>query len=296
MVHSPLQRAMLLSIVAAIITITLKFGAWKLTGSIGLFSDAIESLVNLAAAVLGFVLLGLAALPADDNHPFGHEKAEYFSSGAEGMFILFAAIAISWQAIKSFLQPTPVGTLDIGMLLSLVATGVNGVAAWWLLRVAHREKSLAVEADAQHLLTDVWTSIGVLLALGLLLIFPQAHWIDPLIALIVALNIVRTGISLMMRSIDGLMDVQLPAEEFSAIENALKEIMPTLASIQALRTRRAGTRRFVEFNLLLPGHWQVNQSHDLCDELENAVRAIYPDTDIVIHVEPADAHSALLSS
>lgn len=287
-IHSRVQRAMLLSMVAALITMALKFSAWKLTGSVSLFSDAMESLVNLAAAVLGFILLGLAAQPADDNHPFGHEKAEYFSSGAEGMLILMAAAAIAWAAIKGFLHPAAIGKLDIGMLLSLAATGVNALAAGWLLRVAHQEESLAVEADARHLLTDVWTSLGILLALGLLLIFPGAWWLDPLIALVVALNIVRTGVSLMMRSINGLMDVQLPAEELEKIDAVLRAQLPALADIQALRTRRAGPRRFVEFNLLLPGNWLVHQSHHLCDELETAVRALYPDTDIVIHVEPVE--------
>lgn len=287
-IRSRVQRAMLLSMAAALITMALKFAAWKLTGSVGLYSDAVESLVNLAAAVLGFILLGLAAQPADESHPFGHEKAEYFSSGAEGMMILFAAGAIAWQAVQNFLTPTEIGKLDIGLLLSLAATAVNGVASWWLMRVAHAEKSLAVEADAHHLLTDVWTSVGVLLALGLLLIFPSAWWLDPLIALAVALNIVRTGISLMRRSIDGLMDMQLPADELSQIEKSLHAVLPLTASITGMRTRQAGQRRFVEFNLLVPGEWPVRQSHELCDALEAAVRAEFADSDILIHVEPVE--------
>lgn len=287
-IRSRVQRVMLLSMAAALITMALKFGAWWLTGSVGLFSDAVESLVNLAAAVLGFILLGLAAQPADDNHPFGHEKAEYFSSGAEGMLILVAAAAIAWEAIRNFITPPVIGKLDTGLLLSLAATAVNGAAAWWLMRVAHEEKSLAVEADAKHLLTDVWTSVGVLLALGLLLVFPTAWWLDPLIALVVALNIVRTGIDLMRRSVDGLMDMQLPPEEFRRIEEKLLQSLPPQTAINALRTRQAGPRRFVEFNLLVPGRWPVQQSHELCDALEASLRHEFKDSDILIHVEPAE--------
>lgn len=283
---SRVQRAMLVSMAAAIATIVLKFGAYFMTGSVGLYSDAVESFVNLAAAVLGFVLLGVAAAPADDEHPFGHEKAEFFASGAEGMLILFAAVAIAWSAINRLIAPEPVAKLDYGLLLSLAATLVNAVAAWWLMKVAHAEKSIAVEADAHHLLTDVWTSVGILLALALLLVFPSAWWLDPLVALAVALNIVRTGVKLMMRSVDVLMDVQLPPDEFRRVDDALQQQLPPQAVIEGLRTRHAGHRRFVEFNLLLPGEWTVVQSHDLCDALEDAVRAEFPSTEIVIHVEP----------
>lgn len=284
---SRVQRAMLVSVAAALATIVLKFGAYFMTGSVGLYSDAMESFVNLAAAVLGFVLLGIAAAPADDQHPFGHEKAEFFASGAEGMLILFAAVAIAWSAINRLLAPEPVARMDVGLLLSLASTLVNAAAAWWLMKVAHAEKSIAVEADAHHLLTDVWTSVGVLLALALLLVFPQAWWLDPLVALAVALNIVRTGVKLMWRSVDVLMDVQLPPNEFRRVDDALRVHLPSSAAIQGLRTRYAGNRRFVEFNLLLPGEWSVTQSHDLCDALEEAVRAEFPATDVVIHVEPA---------
>ena len=283
---SRVQRAMLVSMAAAITTIVLKFGAYFMTGSVGLYSDAVESFVNLAAAVLGFVLLGVAAAPADDEHPFGHEKAEFFASGAEGMLILFAAVAIAWSAINRLIAPEPVAKLDYGLLLSLAATLVNAVAAWWLMKVAHAEKSIAVEADAHHLLTDVWTSVGILLALALMLVFPSAWWLDPLVALAVALNIVRTGVKLMMRSVDVLMDVQLPPDEFRRVDDALQQQLPPQAVIEGLRTRHAGHRRFVEFNLLLPGEWTVVQSHDLCDALEDAVRAEFPATEIVIHVEP----------
>lgn len=290
-IRSRVQRVMLLSMLAALVTMALKFLAWHLTGSVGLFSDALESLVNLAAALIGFILLGLAAQPADDNHPFGHEKAEYFASGAEGMMILIAALAIAWQAVRGFHAATPLTTLDIGLALSLVATAVNAAAAWWLLRVAHAEGSLAVEADAKHLLTDVWTSVGVVLALGLLFIFPQAQWLDPLIALLVALNIMRTAFELMQRSVDGLMDKQLPAKELAQIETALQENLPAQTAYTALRTRQAGARRFVEFNLLVPGQWPVRQSHQLCDALEAALRKLARETDITIHVEPVEEKS-----
>ncbi len=286
-IRSRVQRAMLVSVAAALVTMALKFSAWHMTGSVGLLSDALESLVNLAAALLGFILLGLAARPADDDHPFGHEKAEYFASGAEGMMILIAALTIAWQAIQGFIAPHPLAQLDTGLLLALTATGVNAAAAIWLLRVARAEGSLAVEADAQHLLTDVWTSLGLLLALGLLLLFPAAWWLDPLIALAVAINIVRTGVNLMKRSVDGLMDMQLPPQEFNRIQARLAATLPADTMYSALRTRKAGNRRFVEFNLLVPGTWEVQHSHALCDELEAGIRQEFSDSDILIHVEPA---------
>lgn len=288
MIRSRVQRAMLLSMVAAIVTMALKFGAWGMTGSVGLLSDAMESLVNLTAAALGFVLLGLAAAPADEEHPFGHDKAEYFASGAEGMLILIAAISIGWQAIDGFLHPPTLQKLDFGLLLSLAATIVNGAAAMWLMRVAHQEGSLAVEADAQHLLTDVWTSMGVLVALGLLLVVPGAWWLDPLIALAVALNIVRTGVRLMHHSVNGLMDLQLPPEEFNRVDQQLRAALQAEASLTGLRTRKAGNRRFVEFTLFVPGAWTVHQSHDLCDELEATVRREFAEAEIIIHVEPSE--------
>lgn len=290
-IRSRVQRAMLLSIAAALATMALKFGAWLLTGSLGLLSDAMESLVNLTAAALGFFLLGFAALPADEDHPFGHDKAEYFASGAEGMLILVAAASIGWQAVQGFWQPPPLRQMDVGLLLSVIATAINGAAAWWLMRVAHREGSLAVEADAHHLLTDVWTSLGVLLALGLLLVFPTAWWLDPLIALAVALNIVRTGVHLMRHSVNGLMDQQLPPAEFRQIETRLQAALPATAAITGLRTRKAGVRRFVEFNLLVPGAWSVQQAHTLCDALEAAVRCDFAEAEILIHVEPDEQRS-----
>ncbi len=288
-IRSRVQRVMLLSMAAALITMALKFMAWKLTGSVGLYSDAVESLVNLAAAIIGFVLLGLAAQPADDKHPFGHEKAEYFASGAEGMMILLAAVAIAWKAIQGLLQPAAPEALNTGLLLSLLATGVNAAAAWHLMRVAHEEKSLAVEADAHHLLADVWTSVGVVAGLAVLLVFPQAYWLDALIALLVAANILRTAYELIRRSVDGLMDMQLPAEELTQINAALQAALPSGTASSGLRTRQAGKRRFIEFNLLVPGNWPVRQSHVLCDELEEALRRLFADSDVIIHVEPAEA-------
>jgi cation diffusion facilitator family transporter len=288
-IRSRVQRAMLLSMAAALLTMALKFGAWGLTDSVGLLSDAMESLVNLTAAGLGFLLLGLAAIPADEDHPFGHDKAEYFASGAEGMMILVAAFCIGWQALSGLLSPQPLRALDTGLLLSLAATGVNAGAALWLKRVAHAEGSLAVEADAAHLLTDVWTSVGVLLALGLLLVFPTAWWLDPVIALAVALNIVRTGFRLMRASVNGLMDLQLPPEEFHLIATRLQAALPAPTTLSRLRTRRAGNRRFVECVLHVPGSWSVQHAHRLCDELEAAVRREFPATEIQIHVEPGAA-------
>lgn len=285
-IHSRVQRAMLVAIAAALVTIALKLGAWALTGSLALYSDAVEGLVNLAAATLGFILLGLAAQPADAEHPYGHEKAEYFASGFEGLLILVAALAIGWQGVQGFITPTPLEHLDHGLLLSFLATLVNGGVALWLLRVGREEGSLAVEADARHLLTDVWTSAGMLATLLLLLVFPAAWWLDPLVALAVAFNIVRTGLHLLRHSVGALMDTQLPSDEFGRIEARLRSALPGPAVLDGLRTRKAGPRRFVEFNLLVPGGWTVHQSHQLCDCLEAAIRAEFPKVDIRIHVEP----------
>lgn len=294
-IHSRVQRAMLVSMAAALITITLKFWAWGLTDSVGLFSDAVESLVNLAAAMLGFVLLGLAAQPADAEHPYGHEKAEYFASGVEGMLILVAAVSIAMAAIDRLITPAAVAKMDFGLLLSFIATLVNAAAAFWLMKVAREEKSVAVEADAHHLLTDVWTSVGILAALLLLLVFPTATWLDPVVAILVAVNIVRTGLMLMKRSVDGLMDMQLPPDDYKAVENVLMNALMPQVHIDALRTRHAGNRWFIEFNLWVPSEWTVQYAHDCCDQLEAAVLAHHAASDIVIHVEPIEEKQQVMA-
>ncbi|MDN3576496.1 cation diffusion facilitator family transporter [Chitinimonas viridis] len=277
----------MLSIAAACLTLGLKFWAYHLTGSVGLYSDAMESFVNLAAAIAALVALTIAAQPADPGHPFGHEKAEYFASGLEGGLIFVAALAIAYEAVQRLLHPAPVAQLGMGMLISLVASAINGGLAWLMLGYARKHDSIVLEADAKHLLTDVWTSAGVVAALCLLLVLPPSWWwLDPLIAIVVAANIVRTGADLLRRSADGLMDAALPAEEQGSIRRILEQQLAPGLRYTGLRTRKAGNRRFVEFKLLVAPAMTVADSHALCDTLEAAIMAELNRCQVTIHVEP----------
>lgn len=280
------QRMMLLSVMAAVGTVVLKFVAWKMTGSIGLFSDAAESLVNVFAALFGLLALRVSALPPDDNHAFGHEKIEYLSAGVEGTLILVAAGAIIYGAIARLLDPVGVERLGVGLLVSAAASLVNGLMAVTMMRVAKWHDSIVLEADAHHLLADVLTSAGVIVGLLLILVFPHALWLDPLIAILVALNILRTALDLIKRAVDGLMDVALPPIEVALLNKVLQGSLPAPARLEKLRTRKSGSRRFIDFNLMLPGDMTVAASHDLCDALEAAIHAEFANSEVVIHVEP----------
>lgn len=287
--HTEKQRMAWLSIATSIVTMALKLAAWSLTDSVSLFSDALESLVNLSAAVLLLVVLVVAAQPADRKHAYGHDKAEYLASGAEGILILIAAVLIVWHAIERWLSPAPLHQLGLGLGLSLLASVCNFATAAAMHKVARAHDSIALEADAKHLMTDVWTSIGVVAALALLYLAPGWTWLDPVIALAVGLNIIHTGVELVVRSLDGLMDAALPAEEQASIEAACQRVLPSDSRMRNLRTRRAGSRRFVEFTLLVPGDTAVSIAHELCDVLEDAIRlSLTADTEIQIHVEPRE--------
>lgn len=281
-----LRRMALLSVLAALITLALKFWAWQLTASVGLLSDALESLVNLAAALLAYVILGVATQPADADHPFGHDKAEYFSSAAEGLFILAAAVGIAWAAWQRLLTPVPLQGLDIGLALALLASLVNGVVAMRLLRVGREEDSLTLRADGHHLMSDVWTSVAVVLGIGLVWVWPKQVWLDPVIALLVAVQLVITGLRLLAPSLAGLMDEALPQAEIRALLAAAEALLPEHAELGAVRTRKSGHRRFVDGNLLLPGDMSVAEAHALCDQLEDAMRATLPACDITLHLAP----------
>jgi cation diffusion facilitator family transporter len=276
-----------LSIAAASITIALKFGAYKLTGSVGLLSDAIESCVNLVAALIALLALTYAAKPADEEHTFGHSKAEYFSSGAEGMLILVAAISIGFEAWKRLLHPEEITQVGLGLALSLAATLVNGIVALILLRAGRRLRSITLRADAHHLFTDVWTSAGVVL--GIILV-KATGWLilDPIIALIVAVNIVWAGLRLLQETGSGLMDTALPKEDMDVIKGILNKYEPQGIEFHALRTRLAGARRFVEFHVLVPGVWTVLQGHDLCEAIELAIIQALPGTNVTTHLEPLE--------
>lgn len=281
------RRTALLSIAAAIVTLLLKFGAYFLTGSVGLLSDAIESLVNLGAALIAFTAITIAHRPPDDNHAYGHDKAEYFSSGAEGALILIAAGAIIFSAVSRLLHPAPLDNLGIGAAIALAASAINFGVSRIMLRVAHREDSIALEADAHHLMTDVWTSIGVVAAI---LVVGVTGWqvLDPLIAIAVGLNIVWMGVQLLRRSTAGLMDAALPAEEVAVIQEAISDVAGPDVPYHALRTRKSGSRRFIDFHLLLPGKTTVQASHDLISQVEAAIEQKLPKTYVTIHVEPRE--------
>jgi cation diffusion facilitator family transporter len=278
---------MLLSTGAAVATIVLKSLAWRLTGSVGLLSDAMESGVNLIAAIGAFWALTLAAKPADRTHHYGHFKAEYFSSGLESVLIVAAALAIIHAAIGRLQDPQPLEQLGIGLAISLAATAINALVARVLLKAARRFDSITLRADAHHLLTDVWTSTGVFVGIGLVKLTGLTI-LDPLIAIAVAVNIVFTGWKLLHETASGLLDRSLPDQEQRLLENLLSSYESEEIRFHALRTRVAGSRRFVSFHLLVPGHWTVQAGHDLCEELEHKVAATLTRTHVLTHLEPIE--------
>lgn len=278
---------MLLSVAAAVATIVLKTGAWRLTGSVGLLSDAMESGVNLVAALGAFWALSLAAKPADRSHPYGHFKAEYFSSGLESVLIVLAALAIMHAAIGRLQQPQPLEQLGIGLAISLLATAINGLVAWLLFKAARRFHSITLRADAHHLLTDVWTSVGIVVAIGLVKVTGLTI-LDPLIAIAVALNISVTGWKLLRETGSGLLDRSLPDDEQQQLEQLLVCRETDDVRFHALRTRVAGSRRFVSLHVLVPGHWSVQRGHDLCEQLEQEIATMLSRTDVLTHLEPIE--------
>ena len=285
------RRMALLSIATSIVTLALKFGAWYLTGSISLWSDAVEALVNLAAGLVALGALTLAAQPADDRHAYGHDKAEYFSSGVEGALILVAAIAIFWSAAMRLSDPHPLEQLGLGMVIAALAAAANFTTARLMLRVARQHDSITIEADAKHLLTDVWTSAGILGGLLVVIWAPQWSILDPLMAMAVAVHILFTGFDLLRRSADGLMDAALPARDVRHAESVIRGELPLEASFHALRTRKAGPRRFLELHLLVPGTMSVAESHALCDRIEAALTHKLARAEVTIHVEPRESQT-----
>ncbi|HEX7972416.1 MAG TPA: cation diffusion facilitator family transporter [Thiobacillus sp.] len=287
MLPAALKRYAWLSIAAALATILLKGWAWWLTGSVGLLSDALESFVNLAGAMMALAMLSLAALPADDNHAHGHGKAEYFSSAFEGFLILVAAAGIGYAAVARLLNPQPLEAVGVGLGVSVIASAINLVTSRILMDVGRKYKSITLEADAHHLLTDVWTSAGVIVGVGLVWATGWL-WLDPVIALMVAMNIVWTGWQLLQRSAAGLMDVSIPEEELKAIENVLAGYRRQGLEFHALRTRQAGSRAFVTLHVLVPGAWTVQQGHDWSERIEADIRQAVPFAHITTHLEPKE--------
>ncbi len=288
---NPVRRVALLSIATSVGTIVLKFGAYFLTGSVSLWSDALESLVNLAAGLVALGALTLAAQPADDRHAYGHDKAEYFSSGVEGALIVVAAVAIIASAVQRLVAPVPLEHLGPGILVAMVAGAMNLITSRMMIKVARQHDSITIEADAKHLMTDVWTSVGILIGLAIVMVMPQWAILDPLMAIAVAIHIVVVGIDLLRRSADGLMDAALPAHEVARAESLIRAELPSGASFHALLTRKAGARRFVEFHLLVPGTTTVTDSHELCDRIEAALTAHLPKSHVTIHVEPQETQA-----
>jgi len=287
MLPTDLKRYAWLSIAAAVATILLKGWAWWLTGSVGLLSDALESFVNLAGAMMALAMLSLAAMPADENHAHGHGKAEYFSSAFEGFLILVAAVSIAYAAIERLLNPQPLEAVGIGLGVSVIASIINLVTSRILMGVGRKYKSITLEADAHHLLTDVWTSAGVIAGVGLVWMTGWL-WLDPLIAVLVAMNIVWTGWQLLQRSAAGLMDVSVPEEELRAIDGILNGYRQQGLEFHALRTRQAGTRAFITVHLLVPGAWTVQQGHDWSERIEADIRQVVPHAHITTHLEPIE--------
>jgi len=284
--HS-LKRYAWLSIVAALATISLKGLAWWLTGSVGLLSDAMESGVNLAGALMALAMISIAEQPADDQHAYGHGKAEYFAAGFEGLLILLAAIGIGAAAVERLLHLQAIEQPGIGLAVSFVASLINLLAARSLLVAGKKHRSLTLEADARHLMTDVWTSAGVLLGVGAMTLTGWL-WLDPLLALLVAANIVWTGWRLLQRSAGGLMDVALPPEDHQAVLAVLARHREQGLDFHALRTRESGARRFIEVHVLVPGSWSIQRGHELAERLEQDIRSALPRTTVLTHLEPLD--------
>ena len=282
---------MLLSVAAGVVTIGLKTLAWRLTGSTGLLSDALESVVNLVAALVALLVVRWATLPPDEQHMYGHEKAEYFSAGVEGGLIIVAAISIGWVAIRRLLHPVPLEDVSVGLAVSAVASLVNLLVGVVLVRAGRRRRSITVEADGRHLLTDVWTSVGVIVGVALVALTGWER-LDPLIALAVAANIVVTGVSLIRRSTGGLMDRALSAPEQAALDAALRPYRRQGVVFHAIRTRQAGRRSFVSMHVLVPGHWTVHRGHELVEQVEADVRVALPHSSILTHIEPIEDNAS----
>jgi cation diffusion facilitator family transporter len=279
-----LTRFAWLSIAAAIVTIVLKTAAYYLTGSVGLLSDALESVVNLIGGMMALAMLTIAARPADEDHAYGHSKAEYFSSGVEGALILVAALSIAFTAVPRLIHPKELQQVGVGLSVSVVASLVNLGVALLLLRVGKKNHSITLEANAHHLLTDVWTSAGVLAGVAAVVLTGWL-WLDPVVALLVAANIVWTGSHIVWRSVSGLMDLALPAEDLAAIRRILDSYQGEEVKFHALLTRQAGARKFVSVHVLVPGGWTVYDGHNLLEKIEQDIRSALPNSTVFTHLE-----------
>ena len=286
-----LRALVLLSVLAALITIGLKGLAYWLTGSVGLLSDALESGINLLAALTAYISLHYSQRPADATHTYGHEKIEYFSSGLEGVLIVVAGVGTGWVAVGRLIRPEPLTALGLGTGLALSASIVNLAVGLILVRVGKQQHSIVLEADGRHLLTDVWTSVAVVT--GLVVVWVSGVYVlDPVIALLVGLNIVFTGLKLIRRSFNGLMDHALETAELDSLRAAIRANLPEGTDFHALRTRQAGASRFADFHMLVPGAMTVHDAHDLAETVEAALRAAVPRVAVTIHIEPIEERAS----
>ena len=283
----PLTRYAWLSIAAAVVTISLKSTAYVLTGSVGLLSDALESLVNLVAAIVALLALRMASRPADDEFTFGYAKVEYFSSGFEGGMILLAAAGIVITAVPRLIHPQELEKIGVALAISVVASLINLGVALVLMRAAKQHNSITLEADARHLMTDVWTTAGVLVGIALVWLTGYLR-LDSIIALLVAANILFTGYRLLVRSGRGLLDVALAPEELASVRAILSDHKPEGVGYHALRSRQAAAHKFLVVHLLVPGSWSVSQGHQMAENIESQVRAAIPGANIATHIEPAE--------
>lgn len=285
--NSTITRFAWLSIAAALLTIAIKISAYLFTGSVGLLSDALESGINLAGAVMALGMLIIAARPADEDHPYGHSKAEYFSSGVEGMLILIAAVSIGVAAIHRFITPKPIEQVGLGLILSGVASLINLAVSLVLFRAGKKHHSITLEADAMHLMTDVWTSAGVIVGVAAVS-FTGWLWLDPLVALLVSFNIVWSGLKIVKKSVQGLMDAALPETTLQLIQNVLESYEQSGIKFHAIQTRQAGARQFVSMHVLVPGEWTVQQGHELLERIEEDLRKEVRGIIVSTHLEPLD--------
>ena len=273
-----------LSIGAAVATIALKSGAYYLTGSVGILSDAMESLVNLAGAIIALIMLTIAARPPDDEHAFGHGKAEYFASGAEGAMILVAALSIGYAAVDRLFHPQALEQVGLGLAVTLVATLINLISALIIRRAGKIHHSVTLDANSRHLMTDVWTSAGVIAAVGIVAV-SKLQFLDSVVALVVAANIVREGYKIVRDSILGLMDTSISHDENARIRDVLDGFRSEQVAYHALRTRQAGRRRFVSVHILVPGDWTVHRGHEMLERIEADLHAVIPNLSILTHLE-----------
>ena len=288
-----LKKFAYLSIAAAIATIGLKFFAYTLTGSMGLLSDALESCVNLIAAIVALIMIHISEKPADEGHEFGHTKAEYFSSAIEGGLILVAAFSIIWSAAPKLLTPQPIENVGLGLGISLSASLINLGVAFVLIKNGKQRKSLLLEADGKHLMTDVWTSVGVIAAIGLVKL---TGWLilDPIIAIAVALNIIWTGFQLLKRSANGLMDASINEEELKKVTHYLDGLKTNEIDYHSLMSRQAGQRKFISLHLLVPGEWSVQQGHDYAENIEETIEDMFTElVTVSTHIEPIEDQASM---